>query len=84
MRPRSGRKAHSLYTCWMLLWSAMRAEHGRGYAPHAQRGAEEKPRDEAQPAREQLLGVHEDGREGRGEHEADEDREYGGPEKRLT
>ena len=46
------------------------AQHGRGDARDAERESEEEARHEAQLAGQQLLGVEQDRRKGRGEHEA--------------
>ena len=55
-------------------------EHGRADAGHAEGEAEKHAGDQADAAGKQLLRVDDDGRERRGEDQADRDRQHGRPE----
>ena len=50
------------------------AQHRRADAAHAEREAEEQARDHADPPGQQLLRIDQDGREGRGQDQADRSR----------
>src|SRR5580692_951979 len=57
------------------------AQDGGTYAPHPKGKTEEKPGDETDLSRDQFLCIDEDRRKGRGEDDADTEREDGRPEK---
>ena len=78
--PIAGSSAQSWKAQAMPLHVGEPADQHRTDAAHAEGEAEEQAGDHADPARQQLLGVDDDRREGRGHGQADQHRQHIGPE----